>query len=259
MKLSVLASGSKANVTYIETSQHKILIDAGLSAKKTKEALAKIDRDIAEIDAIFITHEHSDHAKGLGVLMRKYHIKAYTNQKTWQSLLPKIGKVDTELCQIFETGELKLFDELQVLSFATSHDAAQPQCYKVKEAEQSAVIVTDTGYVPQKIWPTLSDSTVYVMECNHDIELLRSGPYSWDLKTRILSDQGHLSNSDSAKLLANWVGENTEYIYLSHLSKDNNTREVAFETIDESLQKNHIYHVKLMKTQQNHVQKLITL
>ena len=129
LKVSLLASGSSGNATYIETPKQKILVDCGLTGKAITAQMEKIDRSISDVDAILVTHEHSDHIKGIGVLARKYGIPIYANEKTWQAMAGKIGKVALEQQEIFNTGETLTFGDLDVMSFAVSHDAAAPQFY----------------------------------------------------------------------------------------------------------------------------------
>ena len=150
MKVSVLSSGSTGNSTLIETEQHKILMDAGLSGKKTKDLLAQVGVDIKDIDMIFISHDHTDHSGGLGVLMRRYpQISAYANSGTWNYLIEskKIGNLPVEQINTFESGVTKTFGDLDVTSFATSHDAAEPQYYVFSSGGKRFACLTDTLYV----------------------------------------------------------------------------------------------------------------
>ena len=145
LKYSILASGSTGNSTYIETGQHRILIDAGLSGKKIEERLQAIGRSMTDIEAIFVTHEHSDHIQGVGVLARLYGVNVYANQGTWDAMSNKIGKVKSEQCFEVQPGQVIDFGDLQVESFAVSHDAAQPQFYQIHHDDKSLCLLTDTG------------------------------------------------------------------------------------------------------------------
>ncbi|WP_278915008.1 MBL fold metallo-hydrolase [Ligilactobacillus agilis] len=231
LKISVLASGSSGNVTYIETPKRKVLVDAGLSGKKIAGLMESIGRSLDEVDSLFVTHEHSDHIQAVGVLARRYGLDVYANEKTWRAMGPKIGKIKAEQKHLFQPGELKTFDDLDVVSYQVSHDAAQPQFYEFHHTGATFAIVTDTGYVSEEVAGVISDADAYLFECNHDIEMLRVGTYPWSLKQRILSDQGHLSNEDGAKALMSVIGNHTKQIYLGHLSRENNMKPLAHLTV----------------------------
>jgi phosphoribosyl 1,2-cyclic phosphodiesterase len=233
VRVSILASGSTGNTSLIETSQHKILMDAGLSGKKIQSLLAKIGVDINDIDMIFLSHDHSDHSKGLGVLLRRYpQMDAFTNSGTWKYLnkTQKVGKLPAEQVNIIEPGQTKTFGDLDVTAFATSHDAAEPQYYVFTSDGKRMVFLTDTGYVSQRVKSVITDADAYLMEFNYDDMMLRNGPYSWSLKHRILSDVGHLSNIEAGEALLDVVSSKTEHIFLAHRSQHNNTAKLAYQT-----------------------------
>ncbi|MGR3741163.1 MBL fold metallo-hydrolase [Companilactobacillus sp. DQM5] len=247
-KVSVLASSSQGNSTYIETPESKILVDAGLSGKKIQESLKSIGKNIEDIDSILVTHEHSDHIQGVGVLARKYGIQVYANQGTWEAMNSKIGKVDNENKHIFDMGTTLSFKDLDVESFGVSHDAAQPQFYQFHYDNKSFAILTDTGYVSQRVKGIISKADAYLMECNHDIDMLRNGRYAWPLKQRILGDKGHLSNLDGANTLMDIMGDNTKQIFLGHLSPENNLKDLAHKTVAEDMMQHdfgveHDFHI----------------
>ncbi|HEP1798658.1 TPA: cell wall metabolism sensor histidine kinase VicK [Streptococcus suis] len=228
---SILASGSSGNCFYLETDKKKILVDAGLSGKKITSLLAEIDRKPEDIDAILVTHEHSDHIHGIGVLARKYGMDIYANELTWQAMESKLGKIDVAQKHIFELGAMKTFGDLDIESFGVSHDAACPQFYRFMKDDKSFVMLTDTGYVSDRMVGIVENADAYLIESNHDIEILRSGSYSWNLKQRILSDKGHLCNEDGADAMIRSLGNRTKKIYLGHLSKENNIKELAHMTM----------------------------
>lgn len=228
MKLSVLASSSSGNSIFIESEKNKILVDAGLTGKKIVENLSKIDRDIKDITAILVTHEHIDHIKGVGVLARKYNIPVYANKLTWDNM--SIGNVDSDLKFHFEKDESRIFGDIVVNSFGVSHDAVNPQFYTFEKDNKRMSILTDTGYVSEKMIDYLKNSHTIVYESNHEENMLLSGPYPWKTKQRILSDKGHLSNLDSSNYLMKIIGDDTRNVLLAHLSKENNTKDLAHMT-----------------------------
>jgi len=234
-KVSVLASGSSGNVLYIETFKKRILVDAGLTGKKIASLLSEINRDISALDAILITHEHSDHIKGVGVIARKYQLDVYANEATWKAIEGKVGKLASTQKHIFKMGEVKTFGDIDIESFGVSHDAASPQCYAFHKDKRTFVMLTDTGYVSDRVRGVICNADAYLMESNHDVQMLRMGSYTWNLKQRILSDKGHLSNEDAARVLAEVLGAKTKRVYLGHLSKENNLKELARMTVEDTL------------------------
>ncbi|MGT2755660.1 MBL fold metallo-hydrolase [Streptococcus ovuberis] len=232
-KYSILASGSTGNAFYLESDQKKILVDAGLTGKKVEQLLGEIDRRAEDLDAILITHEHSDHVKGVGILARKYGLDVYANAQTWQVLEAKnaLGKLSNEQKHIFERDSLKTLGDLDIASFAVSHDAVAPQFYRFMKDGKSFVMLTDTGYVSDRMIGMIENADGYLIEANHDVEILRAGSYPWKTKQRILSDIGHLCNEDGAEAMIRSLGHKTKKIYLGHLSKENNIKELAHMTV----------------------------
>ncbi len=236
-KYSILASGSTGNSFYLETPKKRILVDAGLSGKKITSLLAEIGRDPKDLDAILVTHEHKDHIHGVGVLARKYHLDIYANEKTWQVMDEQnmLGKIAVEQKHIFERGKVLTFGDVDIESFGVSHDAVDPQFYRFMKDDKSFVMLTDTGYVSDRMTGIIENADAYLIESNHDVEILRSGMYPWKLKQRILSDKGHLSNEDGAGTMIRTIGNKTKKIYLGHLSKENNIKELAHMTMENNL------------------------
>lgn len=249
MRVSVLASSSSGNATYIETPGHKVLVDAGLSGKKIEALMKSIGRDLTDVDSVFITHEHSDHVRGVGVLARRYpQLNVYANAKTFAALPKSVGKIPEAQLRLFDMGTTLTLGDLDVESFGVSHDAAAPQFYQFHHDGKAFTILTDTGYVSDRVAGTIRDADAYVMECNHDLEMLRTGPYPWPLKQRILSDQGHLSNEDGADALMDVIGLRTKRIYLGHLSPHNNNKPLAHLTVasllaQQDLAVDHDFHI----------------
>lgn len=236
LKFSVLASGSTGNALYVETEEQAFLVDAGLSGKQMEGLFQQIDRTPDRLNGILVTHEHTDHIKGVGILARRYKLPIYANEKTWQAMAPSIGEVPTDLKFIFPMESVRSFKGLDVESFGVSHDAAEPMFYIFHHEGKKLVIITDTGYVSNRMVGTIANADYYVFESNHDVEMLRMGKYPWNLKRRILSDIGHVSNEDAALAMSECIGDNTKGIYLAHLSKDNNMKELARLTVSQVLE-----------------------
>ncbi|MDR1606078.1 MAG: MBL fold metallo-hydrolase [Streptococcaceae bacterium] len=239
-KYSILASGSTGNCTYIETPERKILVDAGLSGKKIEGLMHEIGRSLSDVDSLLVTHEHKDHVAGLGVLARKYKMTLYANAQTWQAIGDGCGQIDPSQKQLFEMGKTLTFGDIDVESFGVSHDAAAPQFYKFMKDGKSFVLLTDTGYVSDRIRGTIENADAYLMESNHDVEILRMGNYPWRLKQRILSDHGHLSNEDGASTALSVIGKQTKRILLGHRSQENNLKELAHMTMENTLMQHDI-------------------
>lgn len=235
LQISILASGSTGNSLFIQSKKKKILVDAGLSGKKITELLHSVGQKPEDLDALFVTHEHSDHIKGVGVLARKYHLDVYANEKTWAAMSKTVGKIDVCQKQIFEMGKTLTFGDLDVESFGVSHDAAAPQFYRFHKDGKSFVVLTDTGYCSDRVRGIIQNADAYLVESNHDLEMLRMGSYPWSLKQRILGDKGHLSNDDGALVMTDVIGDKTKRIYLGHLSKENNMKEIAHVTMENIL------------------------
>ncbi|MGX6961681.1 MBL fold metallo-hydrolase [Vagococcus xieshaowenii] len=244
MYVSVLASGSTGNCVYVETPEKKMIVDAGLSGKKITSLLAEIDRTPDELDAIFVTHEHTDHIKGVGILSRKYGIDIYANELTWQAMAKNIGNIALDHRHLFEMGKTLTFGDIDVESFGVSHDAAAPQFYQFHRNNKAFAVLTDTGYCSDRIKGTIKNADAYVIESNHDVEMLRMGNYPWHLKQRILGDKGHLSNEDGALVMTELIGDKTKKLFLGHLSRENNIKELAHMTMNHTLQVHDIDTIK---------------
>src|SRR5690606_10264046 len=236
MRFSVLASGSTGNAIYVENDEHSFLVDVGLSGKKMEQLFNKIGREMKNLSGILVTHEHSDHIKGLGVIARKYNLPIYANEKTWKAMEGLIGKVHSEQQFIFPMESVKSFGALDIESFAVSHDAVDPMFYVFHENGRKLVIITDTGYVSDRMKGIIRGADSYVFESNHDISMLQMGRYPWSIKRRILSDVGHVSNEDAAVAISEVVFEKPTQVYLSHLSKDNNMKDLARMSVTQTLQ-----------------------
>ncbi len=236
MKMSVIASGSSGNAIYVESENSRILIDAGLNGKKLTEHFAKIDRNPADLTAILVSHEHRDHVAGVGVLARKHQIPIYANANTWQGMDQIVGKIPTDLKFEFPTSTKVMIGGLEIESFGVSHDSREAMFFSVYEQDSKLSVITDTGYVSDRMKGVIDNSDTFVFECNHDVNLLRMGRYPWYLQQRILGDRGHVSNEDAAIAMSEVIGSQTKRIYMAHLSKENNYKELARMTVEQMLQ-----------------------
>lgn len=255
MKFSVLASGSTGNSFYIEGKSGKVLVDAGLSGKQVEKLLTEVGADASELDAILITHEHSDHIKGVGVLARRYQLPVYANAKTWEQLDRQLGTLAEDQRKLMEAGETIDFGTMKVESYGISHDAAEPMGFCFHEEDAKVSLTTDLGYVSQRIKDTVRGSDAYIFEANHDVEMLRMGSYPWNTKRRILSDVGHLSNDTAGEALTEILEGKGETVYLAHLSKENNMTELARLTVKNILEESGLHdgtHVQLKDTSPIH-------
>lgn len=233
MRFVSIASGSSGNCIYVGSDRSHILIDAGISGKRIEAGLKEIGIKGNELDGIFITHEHSDHIKGLGVLARKYEIPIYGTKETLEEVERNsyLGKFDKELLiPILPDAEFETGDFI-IQPFRVDHDAANPVAYRVKSGRKSVAVATDMGHFNQYIIDHLQNLDAVLLESNHDVRMLETGPYPYYLKRRILGDHGHLSNENAGRLLCQILHDGLKHIFLGHLSKENNYEELAYETV----------------------------
>ena len=239
-RICQLFSGSSGNSTYIESNNRGILVDAGKNAKQIEIALNLNDIDPKKIEAIFITHEHSDHVSGLRVFASRYHLKVYTSAGTLNSLEEKgilNNKFDVEA--IDEQG-IEMAN-MMIRPFRTSHDCAESFGYVIETTNDKKVsIATDLGVISNEVLEKLKGSDLIVIESNHDIRMLENGFYPYYLKRRILSNEGHLSNDDCASVLPYLVKTGTTKFVLAHLSRENNMPELAYQTAMSKLNENNM-------------------
>ncbi|MCC8045705.1 MAG: MBL fold metallo-hydrolase [Clostridiales bacterium] len=237
MDFCSIASGSSGNCIFVGTDHTSVLIDAGITGKKVVEGLKELDRKPEELDAILITHEHSDHIKGLGVLARKYEVPVYCSAGTREAMLSghMLGEVDETLFHDITPDEHLFIHDLDVLPFNVSHDAAQPVAYRLSHEEKSVAVATDLGYYDDYIIDHLRNLDAVLIESNHDIHMLQVGKYPYFLKQRILGLKGHLSNDNAGRLLGEILHDNMKSVLLGHLSKENNLEELALMTVSEEI------------------------
>lgn len=228
METHVLASGSTGNAIFFDFGATKLLIDAGISARRIKNALNNIGVAIEQIDAVLITHEHSDHVSGLRTLMNKYRIPVYARPAAWVAM-PKRAELPTACC--CELPDSFNIGEVQIEPFSISHDASDPVGYNFYYRHCKCTVATDLGFVTDTVKQALELSDVLVLEANHDLEMLKTGTYPWYLKRRIMSNRGHLSNVDAGWALARMKRKRHMHVFLAHLSQENNRPHVAENTV----------------------------
>ncbi len=235
MRITGLFSGSSGNCVLFENEGVKLLIDAGMSAKAIFGALEEVGVSPSEIDGILLTHEHDDHTKGVGILSRKLDIPVYANEKTMTASLSKLGKMKDKNMVTFETGRAFEIMGTVINPFSINHDAKDPVGYSFTDGISKISLATDTGIVTEDILKNLTGSECVFIESNHDIQMLKNGPYPMHLKKRIIGQFGHLSNEAAGLLCKTLIESGTEKIILGHLSRHNNTPLLALNTVNETL------------------------
>ncbi len=243
MRVCVLASGSLGNSIYIEGGDTAILVDAGLSLRETSRRLSSIGASVERISAVLLSHEHSDHIRGIGVLARSLRAPIYANIGTAEALSCTLN--GNERVEHFETGKGFTLNGLYIHPFSVPHDAADPVQFCITDGRSKVGIVTDLGYVTRLVMESIKGVNLVIIEANHDTEMLLNGPYPWELKRRIMGKFGHLSNTESAETLSALARGGLERAILAHLSRENNTPELALETVRRCLLRNDIKRFEL--------------
>ena len=233
MELCSIASGSSGNCIYVGTDATHLLVDVGISGKKTEGGLNSIGQSLKNIDGILVTHEHSDHICGLGVLSRKYHIPIFATRGTIAAIKmsSSVGKIEEDLFVPIKADESFRIKDITVEPMRTSHDAAEPVAYRMRYENKKIAIATDLGTYNEYTVECLKGMDLLFLEANHDVNMLQVGPYPYQLKRRILGERGHLSNELSGQLLKRIAHDKLQGVVLGHLSKDNNFPELAYETV----------------------------
>lgn len=238
LKFCSLYSGSSGNCLFVSTNNTKVLIDCGTSCKKICEGLASIDSSIEDIDAILVTHEHSDHVQSLGMVSKKFDIPVYANLETWNAMTTQKEKISSENIKLFENDKDFLLNDLTIHPFSTPHDAANPCGFSIHNGKKRLSIATDLGYMDNKIFEELQSSSFVLLESNYEPELLDASKYPFHLKQRIKGPNGHLSNETAGKTIAELMKKDLKEVILGHLSKENNFPELAYKTVAEELMNN---------------------
>ena len=233
MRMCSIASGSSGNCIYVGSEATHLLIDAGISGKRTEAGLEELGLTGRDLDGILITHEHADHISGLGVLARKYEIPLYATKGTIDALgrMRNMGTIDPELWVEVREDQRFTIKDLSINPMRISHDAAQPVAYRISYGSRRVAICTDLGEYNDYTVECLKGLDAILLEANHDVNMLQVGPYPYPLKQRILGSLGHLSNENSGRLLSRILHDGLKYISLGHLSQENNLPELAYETV----------------------------
>ena len=230
ISVAVLASGSSGNSIYLESEKTKVLIDAGLGTRPTAERLRKVGRSLDEVEAIFLSHEHSDHVRGLGSLSRNLTIPVYTNLEH----LPEVSG-DPKDVRCFKVGESFSFKDLTITPFPVLHDCYDPVGFVIESGGAKVGVITDLGSVTKLVIERLKGSNLIIIEANHDEEMLKNGPYPWELKQRVAGREGHLSNREAGEAIAQLLHQELNHIFLAHLSRENNLPSLAYSTVSDHL------------------------
>lgn len=254
MRICVLASGSKGNITYIETNNHKILLDMGKKKKYIVESLKQIGVDAKDIDIILISHLHQDHISALETFIKSYKATVCMPQEMFINLE---SIKNYEHIKIYE--DEIIFDDLKIYAIKSSHDSVGSRNFVIEENNHSVVQITDTGYIKSKYFNLLKNRDVYLLESNHDIEMLTHGPYPEWLKKRVLSDEGHLSNQSAGFYLSKLIGENTKKVLLMHLSEVNNDKDIALKTVNDTLKEYKIKFNNIECAEQDVISEVINI
>jgi len=234
MKICTLASSSSGNCTVVSHNGAHILIDAGISLRRVKEGLRQIGLPIERLEAVLITHEHSDHISGIGMLIKHYKTPVFCSRGAGSGICrtyPEAGP----FVNCFEPGSTFTLNSIKVTSFRTPHDTQESVGYTIEADGKKLIYVTDLGYVTREVIDAATGADIAIIEANHDREMLRNGPYPSFMKKRIMSKYGHLSNDDSAQLSSHLAASGLRRILLAHLSRENNTPECAVDTVGDVL------------------------
>ena len=238
-KFCSLYSGSSGNSSLIQTNNTKILVDAGVSCKKIVDALNSINIQPSEINAILITHEHSDHTNGVGLFSKKYNIPVYANIETWNAMPTQKNKLDEKNIKFFNFEKFNIGD-LTILPFSIPHDAANPCGFNIYNEDKKLSIATDIGHITTEVLDKLSNSSFLLLESNYDLNTLKCSHYPYPLKQRIFGPNGHLSNDDAGKTISYLAEHGLNKVMLGHLSRENNFPELAYKTVVEQLINNNV-------------------
>ena len=230
-----LFSGSGGNAIYVRMDETRILVDAGLSGSRIAGEMEKLDVEPGQLDALLVTHEHSDHVAGAGILSRRYDLPIYATQGTWSAMHSRLGKIKPANRRVIMPGQDFYIGRVNVTPFEIPHDAQEPVGYAFEGYGIKAAIATDLGHLSERWLARLADCDLLLLESNHDIEMLKVGRYPYPLKRRILGMRGHLSNEDAGRAAVMLYQRGVKHIILGHLSGENNFPELAYRTVADAL------------------------
>jgi phosphoribosyl 1,2-cyclic phosphodiesterase len=248
LRFSVLASGSGGNACYVETGHARILIDAGIPCRDLIQRLKKIGADPERLDALIITHEHSDHVRGAGAVARRFDLPVYLNRRTYERGRQTLGNLPKPI--IFHTGQTLTIRDLNVETFTKCHDAADPVGVVLGCDGCRVGLATDLGRSTRLVEEQLKGCRAVILEFNHDVCMLEQGPYPLFLKRRIKGPDGHLSNAQAGEILGGLCHRGMEMVVLAHLSEINNTVEKALHHAHEALEQSGPWAGKVMVSSQ---------
>jgi len=231
-----LGSGSKGNSYLVGNDKNKILVDAGLSTKCIVDNLMCLGINPDEINGIVVTHEHMDHIGGIRVFSKKYGVPVYANEKTASAIIRKIPDIESKNLRIFNNGESFYIGSLDIAPFKTPHDSVCSCGFSIYSGVNKVTVATDLGHINSSVMENLKNSDILVLEANHDLEMLIKGPYSAFLKQRVQGPKGHLCNEICGQTLAKLLDFGLKQVILAHLSEENNTPEIAYNTVIKHLQ-----------------------
>lgn len=231
MRFIPLFSGSSGNSSYIEAGGVKLLVDAGLTGKSITDALCSVGVNPRELNGILVTHDHTDHTKAVGILSRKYNLPVYANAGTWKVMSPIIKEIPYGNVRLIRTDQDFYIGDMNILPFKTPHDATESIGYVFISKGKKLAYMTDIGCIREEMLEHASGAALVFIEANHDVQMLKCGPYPYVLKKRILSDTGHLSNENCGKALVRLYSTGVRCAVLGHLSRDNNTEVCAYDTV----------------------------
>ena len=256
LKIAAIASGSNGNCYYLENDDDAILVDAGISAKQIVSRMANLRLSMSKIRGVFISHEHTDHVRGIDVLSRKYSVPVFMTQKTYSSY----GKIIKDsLLNFFLPGKQVRFGNMHVNPFLKSHDAAEPCSFSVSSEGSSVAVMTDIGLKCSNVIYHIQKADAVFLESNYDDHMLQTGYYPAFLKARISSDVGHLSNTQAALIALEHATSRLRHVFLSHLSENNNTPELALYTFSSVIRQRNDLNPELILTSRHKESRLVSL
>ena len=245
LKVCSLYSGSSGNSFFVQSDHTKILVDPGVSCKKIVDALASLNVAIENIDAILVTHEHTDHTQSIGTISKKYNIPIYANQKTWKAMPHQMEKIKKENMYFFRNNEEFQLKDLKIFPFNIPHDAANPCAFNISNKDTKISIATDIGHMDHTVLNHLKNSKFILLESNYEPDVLKYSRYPYKLKERIASPIGHLSNIDAGKTINYLADFGLQTAVIAHLSNENNFPELAYKSVLEQVSENKKLHIEV--------------